>query len=540
MTAFYIVLGLVILTPDAVYSGDIGVKFVQARALAAHRFVSLDIPYPGAFLDPGRRFFALRPPFVMRAGGETQAIFPPASAAVQAVAVAFGGVQGMVAVTLLAAVVTLYSTARMAEPALRPFVTVALGLGGPFWFFAICGWEHAPAVAGGAAAFACALVAPVRWAGLFAGLCLGLGATQRDEVLLLAPGLLLVLWLRTRAWPPIAIAAGALVVVVIATAAVDVWWFGRPPAAHLRHAVHFLQGSWMAAEPGADVPSLRPFTMRQRYETVVQYWLFGYGNDRLIAAYVLGFLVAVALWWLRRSSAGLLVWLIAVVALAGIDLYEVVTAPKWLAGMQRVSPYFVFAWLPPAAATRWSWQRHAALATAGAYIALAFAGVDTTGGKSLGPRLLLPLFPILTVAAMASIRDHLRAPTRTDRWIGALGVMLVTMTLVMHAAGTIPAYVARNRDDGAAIQAVAAAPERIVVSDDMFTAQLLMPLYFRKIILLADRADLAAALGDTMTAERIGGVMLVARGEPRVRLDPLQMTAAEQKGRFVIQHWSRR
>ncbi|NUR56201.1 MAG: hypothetical protein HOQ29_17300, partial [Acidobacteria bacterium] len=332
MTAFYIVLGLVILTPDAVYSGDIGVKFVQARALAAHRFVSLDIPYPGAFLDPGRRFFALRPPFVMRAGGETQAIFPPASAAVQAVAVAFGGVQGMVAVTLLAAVVTLYSTARMAEPALRPFVTVALGLGGPFWFFAICGWEHAPAVAGGAAAFACALVAPVRWAGLFAGLCLGLGATQRDEVLLLAPGLLLVLWLRTRAWPPIAIAAGALVVVVIATAAVDVWWFGRPPAAHLRHAVHFLQGSWMAAEPGADVPSLRPFTMRQRYETVVQYWLFGYGNDRLIAAYVLGFLVAVALWWLRRSSAGLLVWLIAVVALAGIDLYEVVTAPKWLAG----------------------------------------------------------------------------------------------------------------------------------------------------------------------------------------------------------------
>ena len=92
-TAFYIVLGLVILTPDAVYSGDIGVKFVQARALAAHRFVSLDIPYPGAFLDPNRRFFALRAPFVMRAGAETQAIFPPASAVVQAIAVAFGGVE---------------------------------------------------------------------------------------------------------------------------------------------------------------------------------------------------------------------------------------------------------------------------------------------------------------------------------------------------------------------------------------------------------------------------------------------------------------
>ena len=113
------------------------------------------------------------------------------------------------------------------------------------------------------------------------------------------------------------------------------------------------------------------------------------------------------------------------------------------------------------------------------------------------------------------------------------------MTLVIHAAGTIPAYVARNRDDGAAIQAVAASPERIVVSDDMFTAQLLMPLYFRKIILLADRPDLASALGAKMAAERVGAVILVSRGDPRVRLDPLRMIAVEQKGRFVIQHWSR-
>ena len=40
---------------------------------------------------------------------------------------------------------------------------------------------------------------------------------------------------------------------------------------------------------------------------------------------------------------------------------------------------------------------------------------DTTGGKSLGPRLLLPLFPMLTVASIESIRDYLRAPGRTDR-----------------------------------------------------------------------------------------------------------------------------
>ena len=74
---FYAVLGLVVLAPESVYSGDIGVKFVQARALADHHFRSLDIPYRGEFLDPARTYFPLRPPFVMNTGGETQAIFPP-------------------------------------------------------------------------------------------------------------------------------------------------------------------------------------------------------------------------------------------------------------------------------------------------------------------------------------------------------------------------------------------------------------------------------------------------------------------------------
>ena len=43
---FYAVLGLSVLAPEAVYSGDIGVKYVQARALGLHRFASMDIPYP--------------------------------------------------------------------------------------------------------------------------------------------------------------------------------------------------------------------------------------------------------------------------------------------------------------------------------------------------------------------------------------------------------------------------------------------------------------------------------------------------------------
>jgi hypothetical protein len=209
--------------------------------------------------------------------------------------------------------------------------------------------------------------------------------------------------------------------------------------------------------------------------------------------------------------------------------------------MERVSPYFVFALLPvPAGAGRTEWIRKAALFTTVAYVALAYAGVDTTGGKSLGPRLLLPLFPILTVASIVSIRDYLGAARRADRWIGGIGVLLVTMTLVIHLCGTVRAYVARNRGDGSAIAAVASAPERIVVSDDMFTAQLLMPLYFRKIIFLADTPALARQLSEKMEQERLPGVVLVARGEtPSIELSPLHLAQVEHKGRFVIQHWTR-
>jgi hypothetical protein len=539
---FYAVLGLVVLTSDAVYSGDIGIKFVQARALAGHRFTSLDIPYPGAFLDPGRRFFAMRPPFFMTVGQETHAIYPTPPAVIQAAAVVAGGVRGMVVVTLLAGFVILYATAKMAEPPLRPFVLLALGLAGPLWFFAISGWEHAPAIACSAAAFACAMRVRGGKGPLLVGVLLGLGATQREEVLLLTPGIFMVLWIRTRAWRPIVTAAVATGAVVFAAACVDIWWFGRPPAVHLRLAVHALQGSWMADEPGTEVPSLKTFTPRERYQTVIQYWLLGYGSDRVIAMYAGGLALALLLWWwLRRTSTGILAWVLAIVALAAIDLHEVVTAPKWLAGMQRVSPYFVFALLPyPAGAERSTWMRLAALFTTAAYLVLAYVGADTTGGKSLGPRLLLPLFPLLTVASIESIRDYLRAPARTDRWIGGLGALLVAMTIGIHAGGTIPAYVARNRDDGAAMTTVVSSPERIVVTDDMFTAQLLMPLYFRKIVFLADTPDLAARLGAKMDEQRVPGVMLVARGEsPKITLAPLRVTTVEHDGRFVIQHWQR-
>jgi hypothetical protein len=551
LVLFYAVLGLVILVPESVYSGDIGVKFVQARALAGHQFTSLAISYPGAFLDPERTFFPIRPPFVMTAGAETQAIFSPAAAIVQAAAVSVASIRGLVFISILSAAVILFAASALAPARDRVAVLVALGIGGPLWFFAVSGWEHAPAVAFGTAAFACA----VKWrspaAPWAAGFLLGAGATQRDEVVLLLPGLLLVLWLRSRTWlppsggrtwKPIAAAVASTVIALVIAGAVDLWWFHRPPAAHLRHAVHLLQSALRVTnEPNTDVPVLQRFTPRQRYETVVQYWLLGYGNNRWIVLFAGGLAAALAWRWWRQSSAGLLVWSCAVLALAAIDLREVATAPKWLAGMLRVSPFFIFALLPaPPGRPRRDWLHAAILCTAVIYMAIAYAGVDTTGGKGLGPRLLFPLFPLLCVTAVAAIREYAEADRTLDRWVGRVGVALVLVSIAIHVSGTIPAYVARNRDDGSVVSAVAASRERVVVADDVFTAQLMFPLYYRKIILLADNPELGARLGALLAEQHVMDAILVSRSaEPAVELHPMRLVSVEHKGRMVVEHWQR-
>ena len=66
---------------------------------------------------------------------------------------------------------------------------------------------------------------------------------------------------------------------------------------------------------------------------------------------------------------------------------------------------------------------------------MAFAGVDTTGGKSLGPRLLLPLLPLLCVSSLIVMASYLRSPSVVDRAVGWIGAVLVAAGVTIHLAG---------------------------------------------------------------------------------------------------------
>jgi hypothetical protein len=553
---FYVVLGLVLLAPEAVYSGDIGVKYVQAQALADNHFRSLDIPYPGEFLDPERELFPLRRPFIMKARGTTQAIFPPASALLPALAVGPFGFRGFIALSILAAAVVLVASTALAPRPLGVAVIITLGLAGPLWFYAISGWEHAPAIAFGTAAFAVAMrsLPGGQRTAFIAGALAGAGATLRDEVVLLAPGLLLAVWLRERAWRPLVATAAGLAVPLLLAATIDVWWFNRPAAAHLRHAVHILQTALNVSDtPNPELPVLKPMTPRERYFTVVTYWLLGRGSDREVASFVAGLLAALLIRWRFGSSIGLVLWLAAIGWTAVTDAWDVLTAPKWVAGLLRVAPYVVFALFPLASGARRLGAsgvrqidlpelpiRAIVLFTTATYLVIAFLGVDTNGGKSLGPRLLLPLLPLLTASAVMAIASYLKGPSMTDRIVGWMGVAYVAIGLAIHLGGAVPAYRQRNLDDSTAILTLARSPERIVVADDMYTAQLLFPLYDRKIIFLADTPDLGQLLGKLLADGKYGQAVLVSRNpEPAVMLPPLRVERTEQQGRMVVQYWRR-
>ena len=552
---YYAILGLVVLTPDAVYSGDIGVQYVQARAVLDRGFRSLDIGYPGEFLDPERNFFPIRPPFVFTVDGTTQSIFPPPSAVLQAIGVSALGLRGMILITVLAGWATVCCAARLAPNDVETAVVVALGLASPLWFYAVSGWHHVVGMAFGTAAFVLVLRRrPHRSAdALLAGLALGAGATFRDEVILLAPGLAAAIWLSAsdaqtsvkRATAILVMLAGAVLSLGMAAAA-DVWWFERPAGAHLRHAVHLLQKALQTSDAAnPDIPVLEPMTLGRRYETVIQYWLLGYGHNRMIVLYVVGLAGALLVRATFRSSIGILVWLAAICGIALQDFWELVTAPKWLAGLYRVAPYLAFAALPgprvlpdgsPLLATLL--PRVALIGTL-AYVATAFAGVDTTGGKGLGPRLLMPLLPLVTVSAVTRIQAYLRGGSRVDRLVGGVGLLLVALTLVMHVYGTTKAYYMRNHADAAVIRSVASHPERVVIADDVFTAQLLFPLYYRKIVLLADSQASVTALASRLLDARVSGVLIVSRELAAKDLTGFRIQRNQQLGRMRISHWVR-
>ena len=98
----------------------------------------------------------------------------------------------------------------------------------------------------------------------------------------------------------------------------------------------------------------------------------------------------------------------------------------------------------------------------------------------------------------------------------------------------------RTSQEADRLGAIANAEQRVLVADDMFTAQQLLPLSYRRIILLADNDRQATALGAALDREKIPSVLLVSRHlNPGIELPPLKAVWTSARYRFLIQVWRR-
>jgi hypothetical protein len=292
-----------------------------------------------------------------------------------------------------------------------------------------------------------------------------------------------------------------------------------------------------------DVPTLQRMTLSERYDIVVHYWLVSNVSNTTVVLFLLATAVAAALMRWARSSLGVLVIALVVLGWSAYDFWRLVPEPRWFAGLFRLSPFLVFAFFPaPGLSPVAQRTRRIAIATTAIAFVAAIITADTAGGKSLGPRHLLPLVPLLTVAAWQAIMAYhdTGRHSRVHRLIGLSGFGLVVVSIALQLACMVPPYARQNRGDQAAMQAIRRSPERVLVADDAVAAQLAMPLYFKKVLFLADSPPLTSDLSGLLHQARVPAVLLISRrrGREVTSLAPYRLVESTDYGRLVVERWT--
>jgi hypothetical protein len=528
----------VLLDPDTLLSLDAAVKLLQSKSLVASGWTSLALPYPGGGLDPAHRYFPFLPPFVFRTGGEWHGIFPTSAALLNATVVGFG-TPGVVLLSVLGSGLTMAAAAWLSPRASRAVIGAVLGLATCFWFYAALPWEHVPAAALSTLAFASAVRGGTPARMVCAGVLLGCAASLRDESLLLLPGLL---WAAVRkgARPStLGLALAACLLPVVLAGVIDSLVYGRPGAAHLRHAVDPLR--WVGLSAPVELPQIPHIPLPGRYDIVMHEWLLGFrgATQSLLLVGVLSTLALV-----RRAEVcalGVLVVLCVALGQHVRDLYSLMRQPDLVAGLLRLSPFLIFAALPAAFTHQAASHRPTLLVTTVLFLTGMLLLVNTTGGASLGPRLLIPVLPLLVVAAWEGLDSYRVARhTRVEyRLIWLLGLALLLGSTVMQVGVAARAYVAFNRSERQAVRWLQQSSEPIVV-DSTFTASVTEPVYTGRLVFLAADQQHASELALRLAAEGFGSLLLVSR-EPQQSLSfpPFQLADTRRTQRTVVQRWVR-
>lgn len=518
---------------DTFSSIDSSIKFLQASALAASGFRSMALPYPAAALDPGNLFLPYDPPFTFRNAGGYESIFPTAYALLAAGLVSFGP-GALKLLSIAGAALTAGATFRLSERAPRWIPAVLLVFATPVWFYGTQASEVAIALSASTAAFVIARREAVG-VDFVCGLLVGLAAVFRDESLLVVPGLLYARYRYARATFRVVPMLAGIAVPIGAFAILDDLWLGRPMLAHLRHAAPLLNR--ILPRSHALLPQLPVLSWPERYSTVVHYWLLGDGPFYVIAGIVLAIGVAYA--FRRGVSGGVIAATLAVgaVVLQWRDIAPLFAEPRFVTGLLRLSPFLLFALLPMAPGTPTGPARAVALVTSAAYLVCMWITLSTAGGKSLGPRLIIALWPLLVATAWDGFRSWWSwpGPRAIRATVVGAGLLLMTGSLVMELAVALPVWTGHIRSDAETLDAVRAARGQVVVLTDDIDMQLVGGDYFRRPVMFVARASLWRDFSARMVASGEREFVVVTRVQQAPQsVPPFRLAEDKEVGRYHL------
>ncbi len=529
-----LVLAPLVFHPHSVSSIDTAIKVIQATELARSGFTSMALPYPGHAIDPGEHFLPFQSPFVFLSAGKWQSIFSSFYAVVSAVLLPYG-VEWLVALAMVGVVVTTTSTTWLAgaHPAAGPLVLLAT----PIWFYGLNPNETPLALGCATAAMAVATRIPGARGDWWAGALLGVATLLRDESLLIGPGLLYARHLAGTPPRELLRVVVAIGVPIGLMAAVDQWWFQRPMLAHLRHAVPGFDA--MLPRSRARLPQLPVMGWHERLSTVAEYWLLGFGG--LAAGAALTAWVALAHWARRLTPLVVSTLVLTAAVLHVVDLASLVPAPRIMAGLLRLSPFLLLAVLPRANGEPAPSLVRLVWVTAGCYLAVVGLTLNTEGGKSTGPRLIIGLWPLLAAAALDTLSSYVVAARHagTARVTAISGVVLMAGSLVMELAVVLPARSSRNAEDAEAARVVRAIGDQVIVMDEIFDIDVVGALYFERKLMLG-RARQWHDLSQTLSSQRVDRFTYVARNATKTPQFPHYRRAEVwEPGRFIVSRWVR-
>lgn len=480
--------------PVALWSGDQGVKWLEAESLRATGFRSLEIPYPASRIDP-QRLLSPAPmlfPFE-REDGVKVFKYSAAFALVSATFVELLGPRGFAllpALGLIALSAALWGLARRLLRVRGVGIPLLMACATPLGIYGVILWEHTPAWALGAMALL--LVVPVfedpgaatGGRPFVAGLAIGAACALRNEALLFGVGLAAALVRDRRARRAVPAFAAGLVLGAVPLLAVHEWIYGDWRGG--QSAIFSEAASVSPLAPvGARAALIRDLVLSE--------------SEPLLWAIALATAAAARLPRKRAVSDALLA------AATVVAAWTVLKPETWGGdGLLGTAPWLLLALALPAgkgAAMR-------ALATAGAVtLLLGLVSVPNSGGAQWGPRyLMFALLPwsVLVLAAARAALDRRRWPAS----VSALVLLLLSVWVQIRGFRSV---VEADTNAARLTAAVAARPEAVVATDVWYVPQLLGPIYLNHEILLLSGAPHVATLQQVLGGAEIPEFLWVSR-----------------------------